>query len=106
MNTLNYKKNNNIYNTNNYIKKPKNIYNTNNNIFDMNTLNYKKNNNIYNTTQDRRTLGPDAGPKSIGSFIGPYAIGCCVRTPKKWVLTLDPRALGPSQDPNHLDPDP
>jgi hypothetical protein len=29
MNTLNYKKNNNIYNTNNYINKPKNIYNTN-----------------------------------------------------------------------------
>jgi len=25
-----------------------------------------KNNNIYNTTQDPRTLGPDAGPKSIG----------------------------------------
>ena len=37
MNTLNYKKNNNIYNTNNYIKRLKNIYNTNNNIFDMNT---------------------------------------------------------------------
>jgi hypothetical protein len=29
MNTLNYKRNNNIYNTNYYIKKPKNIYNTN-----------------------------------------------------------------------------
>ena len=42
MNTLNYKKNNNIYNTNNYIKRLKNIYNTNNNIFDMNTQNYNK----------------------------------------------------------------
>ena len=36
MNSLNYKKNN-------YIQ------NTNNNIFYMNTLYYKKNNNIYNT---------------------------------------------------------
>jgi hypothetical protein len=36
MNHLNYKKNN-------------NIYNTNNNFLDMNPLNYKKNNNIYNT---------------------------------------------------------
>jgi len=49
MNTLNYKKNNNIYNTINYIKKLKNIYNTNYNIFYMNTLKYKKNNYIYNT---------------------------------------------------------
>ena len=109
MNTLNYNKNNNIYNTNNYIKKPINSFNTNNNIFVMNTLNYKKNNNIYNTTQDPRTLGilgPDAGSKSIGSFAGPHAIECCVKTLEKWVLTLDPRALDPSQDPNHLDPDP
>ena len=29
MNTLNYKRNNNIYNINYYIKKPKNIQNTN-----------------------------------------------------------------------------
>ena len=33
MNTLNYKKNKNIYNTYSYIKKPKNIYDTNYNIF-------------------------------------------------------------------------
>ena len=36
INTLNYNKNN-------------NIYNTNINVFDKNTLNYKRNNNIYNT---------------------------------------------------------
>jgi hypothetical protein len=52
MNTWNYKKNNNIYNINNYIKKPKNIYNTNYNIFYINTLNYNKNNNIYNTNNN------------------------------------------------------
>jgi hypothetical protein len=37
MNTLNFKKSNNIYNTNNFNKKP-----AINNIFKMNTLNYKK----------------------------------------------------------------
>jgi hypothetical protein len=42
MNTWNYKKNNNIYNINNYIKKPKNIYSTNYNIFYINNLNYNK----------------------------------------------------------------
>jgi hypothetical protein len=36
MNTLIYKKNNNIYATNNFI-------------FEVNTLNYKKNNDIYNS---------------------------------------------------------
>jgi hypothetical protein len=36
MNTLTYKKNNNIYATNNFI-------------FEVNTLNYKKNNDIYNS---------------------------------------------------------
>jgi hypothetical protein len=36
INTWNYNKNNNIYNTNNFIKKPNNIYNTNNNIFYIN----------------------------------------------------------------------
>jgi len=49
MNTLNYKKNNNIYNTNNYI-------------FKMNTLNYKKNNNIYNTNNYINK------PKNLGSW--------------------------------------
>jgi hypothetical protein len=39
MNVLNSKKNNNIYNINNYIKKPKNIYNTNYNSFYINTYN-------------------------------------------------------------------
>jgi len=37
MNTLNYNKNNNYYNTNDYIKKPKNIYSTNHNIFYINS---------------------------------------------------------------------
>ena len=75
MNIQNYNENNNIYNTNNYIK---NIYNTNNNIFDMNTLNYKKNNNIFNTNnyinkpktqepwlliKDPKDLSSDARPK-------------------------------------------
>jgi hypothetical protein len=58
MNTLNYKKNN-------------NIYNTNNNIFYMNTLNYIKK-NIYNTTQEPRPLGPDSGPNALGSYVGIY----------------------------------
>jgi hypothetical protein len=46
---INYDKNNNIYNINNYIKNFKDDYNINNNIFDMNILNYKRKNNIYNT---------------------------------------------------------
>ena len=40
MNTLNYKKNN-------------TIYNTNNNIFQMNTLYQKKNNNTYDTNYNK-----------------------------------------------------
>jgi len=45
MNMLNYKKNNNIYNINNYIKKPNNISNTKYNNFYNNTLNKNKNKN-------------------------------------------------------------
>jgi hypothetical protein len=48
MNTLNYNKNNNIYNTNNYINKP-------------NTQ------EPWVLAKDPRGLGPDAGPKTIGS---------------------------------------
>ena len=46
--TINYNKNNNIYNINNYIKNFKDDYNTNNNIFYINTSSYNKSNNIYN----------------------------------------------------------
>jgi hypothetical protein len=91
MNTLNYKKNNNIYNTNynifyintyNY-NNNNNIYNTNNNIFYMNILNYIQKKN-YNTTQEPRPLGPDSGPNALGSYI---------RTYFAWVLREDPRKI-------------
>jgi hypothetical protein len=51
MNTLNYKRNNNIYNTNYYIKKLKNIYNT----------------NYLGPGEDPHKLGLKAGPTQIGS---------------------------------------
>jgi hypothetical protein len=83
MNTLNYKKNNNIYNTNNYI-------------FKMNTLNYKK--KIIFITQkiiliNLRTLGPDKEPKRPASRY---------RTQAKWLLTQDSRAMGPDVGPNGI----
>jgi hypothetical protein len=41
----------------------------------MNTLNYKKNNIIYNTNnyikKDSMFLGPNIGPKRMGSYAGP-----------------------------------
>jgi len=73
MNTLNYKKNNIIYNTNNYIKK------------------------------GQRFLDPDIGPKKMGSYAGQRDLtpdpgskwneSWC-RTQKYWILTVDPIKLG------------
>ena len=90
---MNYNKNNNIYNTNNYIQKPKNISNTNNNIFQMNIQNYNKNNNIYNTTQDPITLGSDSGPNAHGS---------CIKTYFAWVLREDPKEMGTAVGPKNV----
>jgi hypothetical protein len=49
-------KNNNIYNTNNYISKP-------------------KTKELWVLTKDPRDLGPDARPKRNGSWPGPWAVG-------------------------------
>jgi hypothetical protein len=73
MNILNYKKNNIIYNTNNYIKK------------------------------DSRFLGPDIGPKRIGFYAGPRDLApdpgskrneSWYKTQEHWILTADPMKLG------------
>ena len=82
---MNYNKNNNISNTSYNIfymntlscNENNNIYNTNNYILEMNTLNYKKNNNIYNTN----------------NYINKS------KTQESWVLTKDPRDLGPDTRP-------
>jgi len=73
MNILNYKKNNIIYNTNNYFKK------------------------------DPRFLGPDIEPKRIGFYAGPRDLApdpgpkqneSWYRIQEHWILTADPIKLG------------
>jgi len=72
MNILNYKKNNIIYNTNNYIKK------------------------------DPRFLGPDIGPKRIEFYARPRDLApnpglkrneSWCRTQERWILTVNPMEL-------------
>jgi hypothetical protein len=118
---INYDKNNNIYNINNYIKNFKDDYNINNNIFDMNILNYKRKNNIYNTHYYINTHVGGRGrirtraPPGYGATIANRAVcqdssarwrlgrPLALKPPKchveHWVMENGPIILGPRQDP-------
>ena len=108
INTLNYNKNN-------------NIYNTNNNIFDVNTLNYKRKNNIYDTYYypnihvGGRGRIQTRAPRGYGATIANRVVcqdpsarwrlgrPLTLKQPKchveHWVMAKGPIILGPRQDP-------